>query len=125
MTIGDRLKEVRQKAGLKQRDMAALFGLKLPGYNRIEKDKVNLTLEHLITLKKEFGISFDWLITGEGDKSEIGGFGEFTVNIKQMLSDMEKDAGFMHGFLSHYHLLKQLRSKGQEKKEFKREVKNR
>jgi len=125
MTIGDRLKEVRQKAGLKQRDMAALFGLKLPGYNRIEKDKVNLTLEHLITLKKEFGISFDWLITGEGDKSEIGGFGEFTVNIKQMLSDMEKDAGFMHGILSHYHLLKQLRSKGQEKKEFKREVKNR
>jgi transcriptional regulator with XRE-family HTH domain len=119
MTIGDRLKEVRQKAGLKQRDMAALFGLKLPGYNRIERDKVNLTLEHLITLKKEFGISFDWLITGEGVKSEIDGFGEFAVNIKQMLSDMEKDAGFMHGILSHYHQMKELKNRGHGKKELK------
>ena len=123
MTIGDRLKQVRQKAGLKQKDMAALFGLKMPGYNRIEKGKVKLTLEHLITLKKEFGISLDWLITGEIEKSKIDGFGEFTGNIKQMLSDMEEDAGFLHGILSHYHQMKQLLDKGQgqKKKELKHE----
>jgi transcriptional regulator with XRE-family HTH domain len=112
MTIGERLKQVRQKAGLKQKEMAALFGLKMPGYNRIERDKVKLTLDHLITLKKKFGISLDWLITGETEKSEIDSFGGFVDTVKNMLTDMEKDEGLFHAMLSHYHHQKERKSSG-------------
>ena len=108
MTIGKRLKQVREKAGLLQKDIAAKLGIKMAGYNRIENDKVNLTLEHLITLKGEFGISIDWLLSGDEVKSGFDQFGEFQESIKQMISDMGKDPVFLHGILSHYHQLRQL-----------------
>jgi len=126
MTIGERLKQVRQKAGLKQKEIAEMLGLKMPGYNRIERNYVKLTLEHILTLKERFGISIDWLITGEEVISEIDRFGEFRENIKTMLSDMEKDAVFLHGILSHYHEMKQLQNKERsQKKELNHEIKNR
>ena len=125
MTIGDRLKQVRVKAGLLQKDIAKMFGLKMPGYNRIENNKVKLTLDHLLTLKEKFGISIDWLITGEAVVSEIDRFGEFRENIKKMLSDMEKDPVFLHGILSHYHEMKQIQNKERgQKKESNHEIKN-
>ena len=127
MTIGDRLKQVRVKAGLLQKDIAEMLGLKMPGYNRIENNKVNLTLEHLLTLKEIFDISIDWLITGEVVESEVDRFGEFQENIKKMLNDMEKDQVFLHGILSHYHDMKQTQNKeqGQKKKELNHGIKNR
>jgi transcriptional regulator with XRE-family HTH domain len=126
MTIGDRLKQVRVNAGLLQKDIAKMFGLKMPGYNRIENNKIKLTLDHLLTLKEKFGISIDWLITGETVVSEIDRFGEFRENIKKMLSDMEKDPVFLHGILSHYHEMKQTQNKERgQKKELNHEIKNR
>ena len=115
-TIGDRLKQIREKARLKQKDLAEMFGLKMPGYNRIEKDKVDLTLKHLKTLKAKFHISLDWLITGKQEKSDIDGFDQFTGTVKQMVDDMRQDPAFMHAVLSHYHELKEKRNKEQERK---------
>jgi transcriptional regulator with XRE-family HTH domain len=101
-----------------------MFGLKMPGYNRIENNKVKLTLDHLLTLKEKFGISIDWLITGEAVVSEIDRFGEFNLNVRQMLDDMFKDPGFLHGILSHYHEMK-AKERGQKKKELSHDIKNR
>lgn len=102
-TIGDRLKQTREEAGLKQKDIAEMLGIKLPVYIGIEKNKVDLTLKHIITLKKKFDISLDWLITGLENKYDINKFGKYKGAIKTMLQDMESDAGFMHGMLSHYY----------------------
>jgi len=125
ITIGDRLKKVRLKAGLKQKDIAEMFGLKMPGYNRIERDKVKLTLDHLITLKEKLGVSIDWLITGEAVVSELDRFGEFRENIEKVLNDMAKDPVFLHGILSHYHQMKQIQNKKRgQKKESNHENKN-
>jgi len=106
--LGDRLKQIRVKAGLMQKDMANLLGLKLPGYNRIEKGKVEITLKHLIVIQKRFDISLDWLVSGkEAVRFDCEGFGDFTGSIRQMLDNMRQDPGFLHGMLSSYHELKE------------------
>jgi len=110
-TIGDRLKQVRVKAGLKQKEMADFLGIKMPGYNRIERGNVEITLKHLIAIQKKFNISLDWLITGkESNRSELIQFGEFIGTIRQMLKDMSQDPVFLHGMLSQYHEMKQKRT---------------
>lgn len=109
-TIGDRLKQIRVKAGLTKKDIAEILGIQLPAYIGIEENKVDLTLNHLKTLKKEFDISIDWLITGV-ESYDIENFGQFKGAIKLMLHDMENDAGFMHGILSYYFESKALQNK--------------
>ena len=106
-SIGKRLKQVREKAGLKQKEMADFLQLGKPGYNRIETGKVEITVKHLLKIAERFKISLDWLLLGNEEKSDIDGFGEFMGAVKQMLNDMEKDAGFFHAMLSHYHYLKE------------------
>lgn len=110
-TIGDRLKQFREEAWLTKKDIAEILGIQLPGYNRIEKNKVDLTLKHIKTLKKEFDISIDWLITCVENKSDFDNFGKYKGAIKEMLHDMESDKGFLHGILSYYFEKKQLREK--------------
>jgi len=114
MDIGNRLKQVREKAGLKQKEMAEFLELGKPGYNRIETGKVEITVKHLLKIAERFKISLDWLILGKEEKSAIDGFGEFIGAVKQMLNDMEKDAGFFHAIMSHYHQLKERKSSDKE-----------
>ena len=108
--IGDRLKQIRVEARLTKKDIAEILGVPLPVYIGIEENKVDLTLNHLKRLKKEFNISIDWLITGI-ESYDIENFGEFKGSIKLMLHDMENDAGFMHGIFSCYYESKELRNK--------------
>jgi transcriptional regulator with XRE-family HTH domain len=105
-TIGDRLKQFRVEAGLTKKDIAEILGIQLPDYIEIEKNKVDLTLKHIITLKKEFDISIDWLITGVGNKSQFENFGKYKGAIKQMLHDMESDVMFLHGMFIHYYKMR-------------------
>ena len=106
MTIGDRLKQIREEAGLKQKDIAEMLGIPLPDYNGIEKNEVDLTQKHLETLIKELDISIDWLIAGV-EQYGIDNFGEFKESIKMMLHDMENAPEFLHGVLSYYFEKKQ------------------
>jgi transcriptional regulator with XRE-family HTH domain len=101
-TIGDRLKQIRLEAGLRQKDIAEKLGIQLSDYIDIEKDKVDLTLQNIKTLKKEFDISIDWLISGIEIKSDIDKFGKYNESIKCMLYGMERNPGLMHGILSIY-----------------------
>jgi transcriptional regulator with XRE-family HTH domain len=114
MSIGERLKQVREQAGLKQKEMAEFLELGKPGYNRIETGKVEITVKHLLKIAERFKISLDWLLLGKEEKSDIDGFGKFMGAVKEMLNDMEKDAGFFHAMLSHYHHLKERKSSDKE-----------
>lgn len=101
-TIGDRLKQIRVEAGLTKKDLAEILGIQLPVYIGIEENKVDLTLKHIKTLKKEFDIPIDWLITGVDNIYDIDNFGEHKKHVKEMLHDMESDEEFIHGMLSYY-----------------------
>jgi transcriptional regulator with XRE-family HTH domain len=108
--IGDRLKQVREQAGLKQKEMAEFLELGKPGYNRIETGKVEITVKHLLKIAERFNTSLDWLLLGKEEKSDIDGFGEFMGSVNQMLSDMEKNPVLFHAMLCHYHHLKEQNS---------------
>jgi transcriptional regulator with XRE-family HTH domain len=105
-TIGDRLKQIREEAGLTKKDIAEMLGIQLPVYIGIEENKVDLTLKHIKTLKKGFDISIDWLITGVENKSDFDNFGKYKGAIKEMLHDMESDVRFLHGMFIHYYKMR-------------------
>lgn len=68
--IGDRLKLLRNKAGLSQRDLAGrlqLIGIDMDKnvITRIETDKRYVTDFELQALKQIFDVSYDYLIDGK------------------------------------------------------------
>jgi transcriptional regulator with XRE-family HTH domain len=109
-TIGDRLKKLRETAGLNQKQMADFLNIGKAGYNRIEKGFIDLTLKHIVRISTKFEVSLDWLLLGK----EFDNFGEFNATVKEMLSDMGNDPVFMHGMFSYYHQMKQRKSKSND-----------
>ena len=106
-TIGERLRKFRESKGIKQKELAGLLGIKGPALNRIEKGNVDITVRHLLKLVENFSLSLDWLVLGrESGYHDNQDFGEFTLSVGQMVEDMRHDPEFLHGILSHYHLMK-------------------
>lgn len=65
-SVGARLKQLRQAAGLTQMAMAARLGVDLRGYQRAESGSANLTLRTLARLASALGVSPSGLL-GETD----------------------------------------------------------
>ena len=57
-----RLKELRKEKGVKQKDMADLFGYTEAHYQQIEYGKVNIPTLTLIFLADYFDVSIDYLV---------------------------------------------------------------
>jgi transcriptional regulator with XRE-family HTH domain len=112
--IGERLKQLREKAGLKQKEMAEFLEIGKPGYNRIETGKVDITLKHLLKIAGKFEVSLDWLILGRKDEPYLTDYVEFAGTVKEMLNDMNNDPVFLHGMLSHYHQMREKRAKSND-----------
>ncbi len=68
--IARRLKQLRTENRLSQRQFAEILGIKQPAYHRIEVGDNALSIQYAITLYREFGISFNWLILGVGEQDE-------------------------------------------------------
>lgn len=65
--IGAKLRQLRKRLGLTQAEMVSHFNVGRANYSRIEKGEVFPNVAILFTLKKEFNVSLDWLIGGEGE----------------------------------------------------------
>ena len=63
-TCGDRLREVREKAGLSQKDLAQRLDVSLIKINRIENDRGLPDTKMVIRLAREFGVEPNWLLLG-------------------------------------------------------------
>jgi transcriptional regulator with XRE-family HTH domain len=104
--IRERLKQIRQLKGLKQKDMAKLLGLSSSAYSKIEKGKIDLTLKNLLKIAKIFNdISMDWFLTGESALS-CRGFGRYSEDVREMLRYIEENKASMHSILSYFYQLK-------------------
>jgi transcriptional regulator with XRE-family HTH domain len=104
--IKERLKEIRQLKGLKQKDMAKLLGLSSSAYSKIEKGKIDLTLKNLLKITKIFDdISMDWFLTGQS-ASGCRGFGQYAEDVREMLKYIEENRASMHSILSYFYQLK-------------------
>lgn len=68
--FSERLRELRQERGLKQREMAEICGLKLRGYQCYEYATSCPDLDGLVELADYFNVSVDYLL-GRTDCREM------------------------------------------------------
>ena len=67
-TVGERIRRLRKEILDKtQKEFGEKIGLKPNSVSDIEGGKNNLTEQTANSICREFGISKDWLLTGEGD----------------------------------------------------------
>ncbi len=65
--VGERLKLLRKRKGLSQKELASAVGTSQGHISCIEKNEKTPGGELLISLKKFFGVNLDWLLAGEGE----------------------------------------------------------
>ena len=65
--IGERIKIIRKINKLNQEKFSELIGLSQSFLSNAEKDRYNLTIEHIIRITNLFGVNAHWLLTGEGE----------------------------------------------------------
>lgn len=65
-TLGARLRAARKAKGLNQTQLGSFLGISAASVSAYETDDANPTPDSLAIMTKELGITFDWLINGEG-----------------------------------------------------------
>ncbi len=122
MSIGNRLKQVRESLSLDRKKMAALVEMKLSGYSKYEKEMNFPSIKVLNILASKLDISMDWMLFGRGPayfkEKAPPAEGEQTI-LERLEKMMEADAEVnamigalvsspvtKHQFLAEYHRLK-------------------
>jgi len=63
-TIGDRIRQLRRRLGLTERDLGELVGVTMQHISRIEKGLSGPSLDLLVRISQELGVTSDYLLTG-------------------------------------------------------------
>lgn len=71
MTLGQRIKECRQKAGLSQEKVAELVGVSRQAVTKWESDQSAPNTDNLFKLAKILGTTVDFLISTESDTASV------------------------------------------------------
>jgi len=112
--IGCRMQQLRKTIGFTQDKMTTYFDIGRANYSRIERGDIFPNPRLMYSLKKEFNVSLDWVITGEGDMflpedaEETRGhwdFGSHNREIKDLLYHMKHIPMVLHqvlGFFLNY-----------------------
>lgn len=64
-SVGDRIKYARKLKGFTQTDIYNLTGISSGNLSDIENNKTLPSANALISLKRELGVSIDWILTGK------------------------------------------------------------
>lgn len=67
MSIGTRIREAREEAGLTQKQLAIRVGMRQPSLSQLETGESDGTTL-IATFARELGVSAYWLETGRGEK---------------------------------------------------------
>lgn len=70
MTIGERIKALRKEKNLSMEDFGAVIGMGKSAVSRIENGVNGTTDQTIRSICREFGVSEQWLRTGEGEMLE-------------------------------------------------------
>lgn len=63
-----RIAQIRTEKDLNQNEMSEIIGMTQAGYSAIETGRVNPSFESLIIIAEKFGLSYNWIFMGEGQK---------------------------------------------------------
>ncbi|MEJ2061266.1 MAG: helix-turn-helix transcriptional regulator [Gammaproteobacteria bacterium] len=81
--VGDRIKALRERAGMSQAELARRIHVSRPTITQWEsRSTKNIREDNLIALAKAFGISVDELLTGEPPAGTRETRGTYTVNVE-------------------------------------------
>ena len=67
MTIGERVRVLRKVSNMTQEEFGNALSLSAASISQIESGLVRLTERTARSICKEFGVSHEWLLTGEGE----------------------------------------------------------
>ncbi|NMA95557.1 MAG: helix-turn-helix transcriptional regulator [Clostridiales bacterium] len=81
--LGMRLRQLRERRGLLQKDIAKLLGISTSAYGYYEQGKRDPNTESLIELAKFFNVSVDYLL-GHADTPSIDRYG---VRVEAMIQE--------------------------------------
>jgi transcriptional regulator with XRE-family HTH domain len=100
MTILDRIRLIRKELGLNQNDFARKIGLTQTSMSMIEAGKAALTQKNIKLICVTFGVSEDWLRTGQGkmfgsaslyEKELLEIFGKLTADTQEFILEMAQN----------------------------------
>ena len=66
--IGDRIKKARKDSGLTQEDLSRITGYSATHIHNVEAHKLNPSKNFVKKMSEKTGISYNWLLTGEGEE---------------------------------------------------------
>ncbi len=102
MTIGDRIKKIRESIGESQRDFASSIKISQPALAMFENGQREAKDIHIEQICSKYGINESWLRTGEGDMfQELPPEDEVAASISNVLEDINCDSSI-------YTLIKEL-----------------
>ena len=89
-TTGDRIREVREKRGMKQEDLARASGLSKGFLSDVENNNRNVSSQALLRVANALGASVDYLLRGETMETSVSGQ---PLTIPQELSRAAEELG--------------------------------
>ncbi len=112
--IGARMRKIRKALGYTQNKMVSHFDIGRANYSRIEKGEIFPGPVILSTLRTEFDVSLDWLVTNEGEmfvrdpekkkknQMDILNLGDYPQEMRDLLLHMEKVPMVKHAVLGFF-----------------------
>lgn len=85
MTIGNRIRELREEADLKQKEVAEALHITNRMLSNYERDICNPSIEYIIALSRYFHVSTDYLLSLTNEKDAYASFASETQEDKRVL----------------------------------------
>jgi transcriptional regulator with XRE-family HTH domain len=95
---GERLREVREKKGLSQRELCALSGLEEAQLSRYENGKMGPSLKYLETLAQHLDVSADYLLGLTDDPRSRSAIDELSADEYKVVETLRREGwkGVIH-----------------------------
>ena len=86
----ERLKLLRERIGLTQKDIAEIIGINRVQYNQYENNYISIPIKHLISLSSYFKVSVDYLLGLSSKKSYLNYHETNIINAGERLKSFRK-----------------------------------
>lgn len=90
MSIGQRIKELRNAKGLTMKQLSEILNIKLSNISRYEKDEYKPSADTIIALSQYFKVSADWLLTGHESNVNLTSNEQDLIENFRLLQPKEK-----------------------------------
>lgn len=101
MTLGDKVRAVRTHLQLSTRSFADLFGVTQSNISKMENNDVRPSAEMLAEIVRRWGVSAQWLLTGEGEMfgegAQTGSDGDMVKYVYRTEIYASAGTGYLNG----------------------------